>query len=121
MTDHLHYGPSYIKAQAEIQAKENELKSKSGKKQALTARADILRHITVDDTLQAIRHYAQSNYDNSMNRLFDPSKRASEYETTETLRIEATVHKLYVDLFDIWEKEGKEAMKKILSERKGEG
>lgn len=84
--------------------------------QQLTARGDVLRIINQDDVIKIIRKIATFNYDETLKRLLDPASR-KENETTEELRAEAAAHKVYVDMFNLFEREGREAVKKLAKEK----
>ena len=84
-------------------------------RQQLTARGDVLRVLNTDDVMKVIRKVATFNYNESIKRLLDPAQRKPN-ETIEELRAEAAAHKVYVEMFERFEVEGKEALKKLRAE-----
>lgn len=114
----LMYGPDYLKGLAEADSKERARKAQQKEKEKLQARANIARQLKESDVLKALDYYIKTNYENAQERLFDPSKRRPG-ENTESLRVETLVHKQYVELFDVWQKEGETAMRRLM-EKEGE-
>lgn len=113
MGDDLLKGGAHIQMVAEMQAQE-ELRQKENKTyQQLKDRREVLKIINEDDIIRAIRHFAKLNYNAALTRLLDPTKR-NETDTTENLRAETHAHHQYVLLFDEWEKEGKDALKRLV-------
>ena len=114
----LMYGPDYLRGLAEADSKENQRKAEQRERKKLQGKANVARQLKDSDVLQALQYYVKTNHDNALERMFDPTRR-KEGETTESLRVEVLVHKQYVDIFSLWEREGELAMKALME--KGEG
>ena len=117
MTDELLQGPAMLRMQAEREAQANLKKTENNHRNELKEKADIHRLISTDDALKAFRYFAEWNYQQCLDRLLDPKKRVPE-ETTEGLRAEAHTHKMYLDVFEVWSRDGKDAMKELLRLKK---
>lgn len=105
-------GPRFLEAEAKRASEEVKQKVHKMNRQQLMNRGDVLRVISSDDFAKVLRKIANFHYNETIKRLLDPAQR-KEGETTEGLRAEAAAHKVYVDTFDLLEKEGKEALKKL--------
>jgi hypothetical protein len=108
----LHWNTEYIKSLAEAEARDRRQQTEKRLREKLQAKATLSQKITESGIIRSIRRYAQESLASASERMLDPAKR-NPGEDTESLRVEALVHKKYVELFDAWEKEGESAMKKM--------
>ncbi len=113
----LHFSPDTIRAMAEAEAQNTRAKAEKEARRKLEVRAEFAKKLSESDILNTIRYFARQNYENTSDRLLNPHKRR-EGESADTLIGQVNAHKIYVELFDTWNKEGESAMKKLME---GEG
>ena len=99
-----------------MEAEANRSRKAEAERQRLVTKGDVLRVINSDEVMKMIRFYAKSRHDRCLDALLDPKLTST--EQTMLLKGEAQAHKAYMELFDVWEREGRESLKKILEMEK---
>ena len=108
-------GGAAIQANAEKAAREQLDRRSKQQREVLKYKSDVMRIITNDDVIKLIHLYAQKSYDALHERLLDPKQ----IDMNETNQIKGALHahKEYLNLLEIWTKEGRDALKKLLTEK----
>lgn len=112
---HLMYSPQYLQAMAEQESKATREKAEQKEKRRLLAHVEFVKQLDESDIIKSIQKFSKEHYDNAQERLIDLSKRKPN-ETSDALAVQIAVHKMYLDLFDAWNREGQSAMKKLMEE-----
>lgn len=111
-------GGAAIQANAEKAARDQMDRKAKSQRDILKYKSDVMRIVTNDDVIKHIRLYAQSLHDTCMNALLDP--KTVDISQINQLKGALHAHKAYLDMFTIWEKEGRDALRKLLDQERNE-
>ena len=106
------HGIKHVEQIVQQEAQLNRQRKEEAERQRLVTKGDVLRVINSDEVMKMMRFYVEQEYNACDARLKDP--KVTDINEIMLLKGELQAHQKYVELFQTWSQEGKQALKKLL-------